>query len=135
MNTQIIVLLALLNEKNEVLISLRENREEYNGFWEYPGGKVEDDEDIDVALIREIKEELNIDISKNCIAPLTFAVEGNIKDKKLLLLFVCRKWEGSIINLLGQKTNWVKPVDLAEYKMPNANIFLNSILRDWAKSS
>ena len=58
MSTQIIVLLALLNEENEVLVSLRKNREDYNGFWEFPGGKVEEGENIDQALIREVKEEL-----------------------------------------------------------------------------
>ena len=60
MNNQIIVLLALLNEENEVLGSLRENRADHNDFWEYPGGKVEEGENIDQALIREVKEELNI---------------------------------------------------------------------------
>ena len=76
MSNQIIVLLALLNENNEVLISLRENSDDYNGFWEYPGGKVREGEDIEEALIREIKEEINIDISKNCVAPLTFASDN-----------------------------------------------------------
>ena len=77
MSNQIIVLLALLNEKNEVLVSLRKNRADHNGFWEYPGGKVEEGENIDQALIREVKEELNIEISKHCVAPLTFALDEN----------------------------------------------------------
>ena len=81
MNTKIIVLLALLNEKNEVLVSLRKNRADHNGFWEYPGGKVEEGENIDQALIREVKEELNIEISKHCVAPLTFALDKNERDK------------------------------------------------------
>ena len=135
MSNQIIVLLALLNENNEVLISLRENSDDYNGFWEYPGGKVREGEDIEEALIREIKEEINIDISKNCVAPLTFASDNEDRKSKILLLYVCRKWEGFITSLLKQKIAWVKPVDLGKYKMPEANLFLNSILRDWIGNS
>ena len=75
MRKRLIVLLALVNEKNVVLISLRKNKKEYNGYWEYPGGKVEEDETLEQAIIREIKEEINLEISKNCVAPLTFAVD------------------------------------------------------------
>ena len=135
MTNQIIVLLALLNERDEVLISLRSNRNDYNDLWEYPGGKVEDGEKIEEALIREIKEELNVDISKNCVSPLTFTSDQNEQNNKLLLLYVCRKWEGPVNSLLKQKIDWVKPIDLPGYKMPSANLFLNSILRDWVASS
>ena len=71
MKRRLIALLALINNNNEVLISLRKNRKEYNGYWEYPGGKVENGENLEQALVREIKEELNLEIAKSCIAPLT----------------------------------------------------------------
>ena len=74
MNTRVIALLGLINEKNEVLISLRKNRTDYNDYWEYPGGKVELGETIDQALVREIIEELDLDGSSKCVAPLTFTV-------------------------------------------------------------
>ena len=131
MRNRLIALLALINEKNEVLISLRKNKKEYDGYWEYPGGKVEDGETIEKGLIREIKEEINLEISKNCIAPLTFAVDQYEANQTILFLYVCRKWEGSVTSLLDQKIEWVKPIDLAEYPMPISNRFLNSILRDW----
>ena len=131
MRNRLIALLALINEKNEVLISLRKNKKEYDGYWEYPGGKVEDGETIEKGLIREIKEEINLEISKNCIAPLTFAIDQYEENQTILFLYVCRKWEGSVTSLLDQKIAWVKPIDLAEYPMPNSNRFLNSILRDW----
>ena len=131
MKTRLIALLALINDKNEVLISLRQNRREYDGYWEYPGGKVENSESLELGLIREIKEEINLEISKNCIAPLTFAVDQNELSQTILFLYICRKWEGSIISLLDQRLEWVKPVDLAQYRMPDSNLFLNSILRDW----
>jgi len=128
---RLVALLALVNEKNEVLISLRKNKKKYDGFWEYPGGKVEEDETLEQAIVREIKEEINLEISKNCIAPLTFAVDKYGESETVLFLYICRKWEGSITSLLDQRIKWVKPIDLAEYQMPAPNRFLNSILRDW----
>ena len=131
MKKRLIALLALINDNNEVLISLRQNRREYDGYWEYPGGKVESSETLEIGLIREIKEEIDLEISKNCIAPLTFAVDQQEVSQKILFLYICRKWEGSITSLLGQRLEWVKPNDLGQYRMPDSNRFLNSILRDW----
>lgn len=131
MKKHLIALLALVNERNEVLISLRKNKKEYDGYWEYPGGKVEESETLEQAIIREIKEEINLDISENCIAPLTFAVDQNGGSETLLFLYICRKWEGSVTSLLDQRIKWIKPIDLAEYPMPAPNRFLNSVLRDW----
>ena len=128
---RLIALLALINEKNEVLISLRKNKKEYDGCWEYPGGKVEEGETLEKAIIREIKEEINLEISKNCIAPLTFAVDQHEGSETILFLHVCRRWEGSIISMIDQRIEWVRPIDLVEYQMPAPNQFLNSILRDW----
>jgi len=131
MKKHLIALLALINDNNEVLISLRQNRREYDGYWEYPGGKVESSETLEIGLIREIKEEIDLEISKNCIAPLTFAVDQQEVSQKILFLYICRKWEGSITSLLDQRLEWVKPNDLGQYRMPDSNRFLNSILRDW----
>ena len=131
MKKRLIALLALINDNNEVLISLRQNRIEYDGYWEYPGGKVENSETLELGLIREIKEEINLEISKNCIAPLTFAVDQHEVSQTILFLYICRKWEGSITSLLDQRLEWVKPIDLVQYRMPASNRFLNSILRDW----
>ena len=134
MNTQVIVLLGLINEKNEVLISLRKNRADYNGYWEYPGGKVEMGETIDQALVREMKEELDLDVSSNCVAPLTFTAAHDRVTQTILLLYVCRKWQGIPESLLGQKIEWVRPINLIQYKMPKPNSFLNAMLRDWVAS-
>ena len=133
--TLLVALLGLINENNEVLISLRKDRSHYNNVWEFPGGKVEEGETVDDALEREIKEELNIDISRNCVAPLTFAVDNYGTSQTILMLYICRKWQGSPVSLLGQKLQWVSPSDLVNYQMPTANVFLNSMLRDWIASS
>ena len=131
MNTRVVVLLGLINENNEVLISLRKNRADYNDYWEYPGGKVEKGETTNQALVREIKEELDLNVSSNCVAPLTFTVTQDGISQKILLLYVCRKWQGSPDSRLGQTIEWVRPIDLIKYKMPKPNSFLNSMLRDW----
>ena len=131
MNTRVIALLGLINEKNEVLISLRKNRADYNDYWEYPGGKVESGETTDQALAREIKEELDINVSSNCVAPLTFTVTDDGISQTILLLHVCRKWQGRPESLLDQRIEWVRPINLIQYKMPKPNSFLNSMLRDW----
>ena len=134
MNIRVVALLGLINEKNEVLISLRKNRADYNDYWEYPGGKVERGETTDQALVREIKEELDLDISINCVAPLTFTVTHDEVSETILLLHVCRKWQGTPESLLGQRLEWVRPINLIQYKMPKPNSFLNSILRDWVSN-
>ena len=79
MRKRLVALLALVNEKNEVLISLRKHKKEDDGYWEFPGGKVEESETTEQCIVREIKEELDLEISKNCIAPLTFAVDQHEK--------------------------------------------------------
>lgn len=131
MKKELVSLIGLINEKNEVLISLRKNSSKYNDYWEYPGGKVENKESLETALIREVKEELGLDIDETCIAPLAFSTEKHKKKETILFLYVCRKWDGEPIHLLGQKLAWVKPLNLGQFRMPPANIFLNSVLRDW----
>ena len=88
MMRRLVALLALFNEKNEVLISLRKNKKEYNGYWEYPGGKIESGETLEQGLVREIREELNIAITNSCIAPITFAVDEEEMNETILFLYV-----------------------------------------------
>ncbi len=131
MKRMVVALIGLINSENYVLISNRKNRSQFSDFWEFPGGKVEKQESLVDALLRETKEELGLLLNSSCVAPLTFSVDTSEKQETLLLLFICRKWNGQPRGMEGQELKWVKPLDLSQYKMPPANIFLNSILRDW----
>lgn len=131
MKIQLVSLIALINEQNEVLISLRNGSGEYGGFWEYPGGKVESKESSYDALNREVKEELGITLQENCSAPLAFSTEKKPEKETLLLLFTSRKWLGHPEEKENQSIKWIKSSQLNNFKMPPANLFLNSVLRDW----
>jgi 8-oxo-dGTP diphosphatase len=98
------------------------------GLWEFPGGKVEAGETPEATLIRELKEELGIAVNEACLAPLTFASHGYPDFHLLMPLYVCRRWEGTVIATEGQQLAWVKPNRLREYEMPPADVPLVSHL-------
>ena len=129
-NLKIVVSIALINDLNEILLSKRPKNKHLGGFWEFPGGKVEVNELPEHALIREIKEELDIDIKNKCIAPLSFS-EFNYKEfQLLLLLYVCRRWEGQPRSMENNELKWVKPNMLKKYKMPPADDSLIYCVQD-----
>ncbi len=122
---------ALIDVDGRVLLSQRQQGKNMAGLWEFPGGKVENKESPEIALIRELEEELGILTWGSCLAPLSFASHPYKNFHLLMPLFVCRKWEGIPMPREGQKLNWVYPQDLKNYKMPPADIPLIPILRDW----
>ena len=129
-NIKIVVCIALISENDQILISKRPPKKHLSGLWEFPGGKVETGETPENALIREIKEELNVDISQNCIAPLTFSEFDYNNFHLLLLLYVCRKWEGEPQSMEKNLLKWVKPNMLRKYKMPPADNALIYSIQD-----
>ena len=121
---------ALVDDDGRVLISRRPEGKPLAGLWEFPGGKVEPDERPEIALIRELKEELSIDVSEACLAPLTFASHSYETFHLLMPLYVCRRWEGIVAALEGQELKWVRPNRLRDYPMPPADLPLISHLID-----
>ena len=101
------------------------------GLWEFPGGKVGDGELPEAALIRELKEELGIDVTENCLAPFTFASHAYDDFHLLMPLYVCRVWEGQVSPREGQELKWVRPMQLRDYPMPPADVPLVAMLRDY----
>jgi len=129
-NIKIVVSIALINNYDQVLISKRPNNKHLAGFWEFPGGKVEKDETPENALIREVKEELNVNINNKCIAPLSFSEFDYKNFHLLLLLYICRRWEGEPLPMEENELKWVKPSMLRKYKMPPADDSLIYSLQD-----
>ena len=98
------------------------------GLWEFPGGKVEAGERPEQTLIRELEEELGIMVKEACLAPLSFASHSYPDFHLLMPLYVCRRWEGTVVPREGQQLAWVRPNRLRDYEMPQADIPLISHL-------
>ena len=126
----LVVAVALVDVDGRVLIAQRPKKKSMGGLWEFPGGKVEIGELPEAALIRELDEELGIDVSQNCLAPFTFASHGYLDFHLLMPLYVCRVWEGKVTPKEGQKLKWVRPLELKKYPMPPADVPLVAMLRD-----
>lgn len=122
---------ALVDIDGRVLLAQRPEGKSMAGLWEFPGGKVEDGETPETALIRELKEELGIDTRASCLAPLAFASHSYDDFHLLMPLYVCRRWEGTVMPLEGQTLTWVRASALRDYPMPPADEPLIPILRDW----
>ncbi len=131
MKTILVSAVALIDVDGRVLLAQRPEGKSMAGLWEFPGGKVEQGETPEHALIRELHEELGIDTWQSCLAPLTFASHSYDEFHLLMPLFACRKWEGTPHPKEGQSLKWVAPKALRDYPMPPADIPLIPILRDW----
>ncbi len=127
----LVVAVALIDADGRVLLAQRPSQKEQGGLWEFPGGKIHEGELPEAALIRELKEELGIDVPTRCLAPLTFASHSYEKFHLLMPLYVCRNWEGEPEPLEGQKLAWVRKEKLRDYPMPPADVPLIPILQDW----
>ena len=122
MNLVLVAAVALIDPDGRVLIAERPAGKAMAGLWEFPGGKVEPGETPEATLIRELKEELGVDTSASCLAPLTFASHGYPDFHLLMPLYVCRRWQGTPRGYEGQSLKWVRPVALRDYPMPPADV-------------
>jgi 8-oxo-dGTP diphosphatase len=119
---------VLLDGDGRLLIAKRPPGRPLAGLWEFPGGKVEDGETPEHALIRELAEELGIDIAAGDLAPLTFASHAYPEFHLLMPLYLCRSWRGTEAAHEGQELQWVRPEELAAYAMPPADEPLKAVL-------
>jgi 8-oxo-dGTP diphosphatase len=126
----LVAAVVLVDTDGRVLLAQRPEGKQMAGLWEFPGGKVDPGETPEAALIRELREELGIDVAASCLAPFTFASHAYPDFHLLMPLYVCRKWSGIPMAREGQRLTWVRPARLAEYPMPPADKPLIAMLRD-----
>ena len=122
---------ALVDSDGRVLLARRPEGKTMAGLWEFPGGKLAPGETPEAALIRELKEELGIDVSAACLAPFAFASHAYERVHLLMPLYLCRRWRGFVTPREGQALAWVRPEKLTEYRMPPADLPLVPMLRDF----
>ena len=127
----LVAAIALIDVDGRIVLSQRPEGKSMAGLWEFPGGKVEDNETPEVALIRELKEELGLDISESCLAPLTFASHPYDDFHLLMPLYLCRVWKGNPNAKEGQALKWVRLENFGDHPMPPADVPLVAILRDF----
>jgi 8-oxo-dGTP diphosphatase len=122
---------ALIDRDGRVLLARRPEGKPMAGLWEFPGGKVLPGEMPEAALIRELKEELDIDVTAACLAPFTFASHDYDGFHLLMPLYLCRRWQGLPTPREGQRLAWVRPDRLPDYPVPPADKPLLPLLRDF----
>ena len=126
----LVVAAALVDVDNRVLIAERPAGKSMAGLWEFPGGKIGDGESPEAALVRELKEELSIEVCETCLAPFTFASHAYEAFHLMMPLYLCRRWEGELMPREGQRIKWVRASRLSDFPMPPADLPLIPMLRD-----
>ena len=126
----LVAAVAPIDADGRVLLAERPAGKHLAGMWEFPGGKVNPGETPEAALIRELEEELGIDVVASCLAPFTFASHAYPEFHLLMPLYVCRKWSGIVAAREGQRLKWVRAAQLSDYPMPPADKPLVAMLRD-----
>lgn len=121
---------ALVDRDGRVLLAKRPPGSSWGGLWEFPGGKIKPGESPETALSRELAEELGISVESHCLAPIAFASHAHEEGHLVLLLFVCRVWDGIPAGREGQELAWVRQSDLSSYSMPPANAGLPALLSE-----
>ena len=127
----LVAAVALIDIDGRVLLAQRPEGKAMAGLWEFPGGKLGEGETPEAALIRELNEELGIDITQSCLAPLFFASHAYEDFHLLMPLFACRVWKGTPAPLEGQLLKWVRPFEMGGYDMPPADAPLVALLQDF----
>jgi 8-oxo-dGTP diphosphatase len=131
MKTVLVVAAALIDGDGRVLIAQRPEGKSLAGQWEFPGGKVEEGETPEIALIRELDEELGIVVKQACLAPFVFASHTYETFHLLMPLYLIRRWEGEPEAREHMSLKWVPPLKLRDYPMPPADVPLVAWLQDF----
>jgi 8-oxo-dGTP diphosphatase len=130
---EITVVAAVIRDADgRVLLTRRAIDGHMGGLWEFPGGKIDEGEGPSDALIRELEEELGINVAVEI--PLTFAVHEEPGLRILLLFYRARIMSGEPHGQEGQPVEWVSVADLPSYPTPPADAELVQQLMSGAVS-
>lgn len=121
---------ALIDADGRVLVSQRPDGKMHAGLWEFPGGKLEDGESAEEAVVRELYEELKVEPCERCLQPFSFSSFAYDDFNLLMPLFLCRQWDGFVSPSEGQAVKWVFPDRLLKLNLVPADIELARELRD-----
>lgn len=127
----LVVAAALVDADGRVLMASRPAGKAMEGLWEFPGGKIHEGETPETALVRELEEELGIDVRESCLAPIGFASHDYDTFHLLMPLYLLRVWKGTPAPREGQELRWVRAARLGDLPMPPADIPLVALLREW----
>lgn len=113
-----VVAAALVDDEGRILVQRRPEGVASAGLWEFPGGKIEPGETPEAALVRELSEELGIMVDPASLAPACFASEPLGDRHLVLLVYLCRRWQGRPRPLQATALQWVRPAELHALDMP-----------------
>ena len=123
---RIVVAAALIAPTGKILMQIRRAGAAHGGLWEFPGGKIETDESPISALIRELREELGVDVTADSLIPTGFAVEDLAPQPSRLpiaiFLYTCREWAGEVQCLDGESIGWFAINEIAALPMPPLDV-------------
>ena len=113
---------AIIKNKNgEILLMSRKQKDSFTNCWEFPGGKLKNNENFAVALFRELKEELNIKIDINKLSNYEFFKHQYRSFLLMMYVFEVTEWTGKIISKEGELLRWVSAKNLKKAKLLPAN--------------
>lgn len=120
--TVLVAAAALIDGDGRLLVTQRPEGKHLAGTWEFPGGKVDEGETPEFALMRELEEELGIETRPCCFAPVGFVSHSYESFHLLMPLFICRVWRGIPKGMEGQAIKWIRPQELYSLEMPPADL-------------
>ena len=125
-----VAIVALIDWQGKVLISLRDKKNKNSpNLWEFPGGKSKINESPDETVVREIKEELSLDINKKSLKPISFNNHLYEDFNAIIFFYICRSWKGTRSSNLNQNIMWVEISKLKNYKfLPGSNKFILELI-------
>jgi len=123
---------AMIDGAGRVLIAQRPANKQLGGLWEFPGGKVETGEAPETALVRELKEELGVEVQASALEPFAFASHDYPEFHLLMPLYMIKSWTGEPVAHEAQALAWAYAHELRGYDMPPADVVLVDRLIEWS---